>query len=130
MDSPLTHLYNQRLKSRLDVLHAAFAFPVAFGGKINYITGIQEAVEIMDEHLPGLQFLFVAYRLIALEIFRKCFLELKGDSPAHNPDTIHGIHQCLGICAQYIALRQFNHECPLIGLIILCSFDKIKRFIP
>ena len=95
---------------------------MAFGWKVDHIARIVQAVKIIDEHFARPQFLPVACRLILLEIFRKNFFELKGNPPAHDPDTVHGVYQRLGIRAQYIALCQFNHRCLLDSLIIPCFF--------
>ena len=58
-----------------------------------------------------------------LEIVRKSLLELEGNSPAHDPDTVHGVHQCLGISLQYVALCQFNHELFFSWPIAPCPYD-------
>lgn len=59
--------------------------------------GVVQPVEIINEHLSRLQFLSVAHCLVAFEIIRKGFLELEGEPTAHNPDTVDGVYQGLGI---------------------------------
>jgi hypothetical protein len=85
------------LQSGHDVLHPALASPVAFGWKVDHIERVVASVEIIDEHLTRLQFLPVAHCPVAFEIIRKDLFELESQSPPHDPDTVHGVDQGLGI---------------------------------
>ena len=110
MDASFTHIFNQSLKACLNVLHPALVFPMSFCWEVDHITGVVQPVEIINEHFSRLQFLSVAHCLVAFEIIRKGFLELEGEPTAHNPDTVDGVYQALGIGSQDITLFQFNHE--------------------
>src|SRR6266404_9354649 len=103
---PLDPIY-QVPKPSLDVIDLGLALPVLLRREVDDVARIEESTTVEDVHLTHFDFFTIAGSLVLAKHLRKGFLELQGNTLAHDAHRVHGIHQSLSIRLQNVAFDIF-----------------------
>ena len=69
-------------------------------GEVENELGIDHAAGVENKHVARLNFLALACADIFIEVGGPCTLELQSDALAHEANSIHRVHQRLGVGMQ------------------------------
>jgi hypothetical protein len=83
---------------------------VPLGRKVDDVARRCQIAGFEHKHPARLDLLARAGRRIGLEVLRKLILELQCDTAPHHTNAVDGVDQRLGLAAQDVACRVFDHR--------------------